>query len=307
MADDYLALADVQTINDGALSGIQVSSLFDDTPALRALAAVTATNGDTHKYLDYTQAPVVGFRAVNDGREHDSSIDTLRTVTCKLVDSSFTLDQALTNIWRRGEQDLLDREAVRALRAGMFIVEKQIFCGTVSGDANGFAGLADKHTALSQAYTLGAGGSGADTSSVYFVRSNPDEVAVVSGFGGSISIGEAVVNRCAGQTGWFTAWVVPILAWYGVQTGSIATSSVRLANIDSGAKLTDDLMYQSLQEFPAGRQPNLIFMSRRSLEYLREDRTTYNPIGTPAPRPESFEGIPIIVTDGILDTETAIT
>jgi hypothetical protein len=307
MADDYLALADMVNINNKALSDIQVSSLFDDAPALRVLAAVEATNGHLHTYLDLTQNPVVGSRAVNDGREHDSSIDTVRTVTCTIVDASFTVDQALAKIWRKGVQDLLDREAMRHLRAAMFYIEKQFFNGTTDGDASGFAGLCEKHAALSADYTVARGGTTALTS-VYFVRSSPDEVAVVAGNGATIDIGDAVVNRIAGSsTGWLTAYVVPIVAYMGCQTGAIATSSVRIANIDAGSNtVDDDLLYSALKEFPSGRQPNYCFMNRRSLEQLRASRTATNATGVPAPRPTEIEGIPIVVTDAILSTETVV-
>lgn len=307
MADDFFTLAEIQAINDAALSDIQVSALFDDAPVLQRLAAVTASNGDTHKYLEYTGAPAVGARAANAGRDHDRSEDTVRTVTCKILDASFTIDQALTKIWRGGAQALLDREAMRHLRAGMFWVEKQLFNGATDGDASGFAGFADLMADLSNANIVGAGGSTALTS-VYLLRTNPDEVAVCAGYDGVIEVGEATIQRVLdGDSKPFPAYMVPITAWYALQAGSYLTSAVRIANIDAGSNtVTDDLIYQGLELFPAGRQPNLIVMNRRSLEQLRNSRTATNGLGTPAPRPIDVEGIPIVVTDGIISTETAV-
>jgi len=309
MADDYLALADMVNINNRSLSDIQVSSLFDDSPVLQVLAAVTASNGHLHTYLDYTAAPVVGFRSVNDGREHDSSVDTVRTVTCVIADASFTIDKALAMLWQRGGPEaLIQREAERHLRQMFFYLETQFFNGTTDGDATGFAGLCEKHSDDADAYTVDAGGTTA-LSSVYFLRANPDEVAIVAGNGATIEIGETIVQRIDGSTtGWLPAYHTPITAWYGCQTGSIATSSVRLANLDAGSNtLTDDLLYSALAVFPAARQPNLCVMGRRSLQQLRDSRTATNATGTPAPRPTDIEGIPIIVTDAIGIAETLVT
>lgn len=188
----------------------------------------------------------------------------------------------------------------------MFYIEKQFFNGTTDGDASGFAGLCEKHGDLSDAFTIGAGGTTALTS-VYLLRSMPDEIAVVAGMSGTIEIGEVQINRVAGATGFFPAWHVPITAWNGAQTGAGATSSVRIANVDAGSNtVTDDLLYSGLEQFPAGRQPNMIVMNRRSLEQLRDSRTATNVTGTPAPRPADLEGIKIIVTDAILSSETAV-
>lgn len=307
MPDDYLALADLQNINNANLADVDVSSLYDDAPALQRLAAVTASYGDRHYWLDYTGAPVTGFRSVNDGREHDSSIDTVRNIDLKIQDASFTVDVALARTWKGGAEDLIRREAVRHLRAAMFDVETQLFNGTTDGDAAGFLGLCNKHSALGVDYTIGAGGTTA-LSSVYLVRSNPDETAIVAGMGGMISIDDTVLQRIDGSsTGHLGAYFTNICAWFGLQTGSLLTSSVRIANIDAGSNtVTDDLIYSGLKVFPAGRQPNLIFMNRRSLEQLRSSRTATNATGTPAPRPTEVEGIPIVVTDGILSAETVV-
>jgi hypothetical protein len=67
--------------------------------------------------------------------------------------------------------------------------------------------------------------------------------------------------------------------------------------------------------FPAGFVPDAIFMSRRSRTQLRTSRSalvSLNSTGKQgdigggavyAPTPTDFEGIPIIATDSILNTE----
>jgi hypothetical protein len=69
------------------------------------------------------------------------------------------------------------------------------------------------------------------------------------------------------------------------------------------------MIYQALSAFPAILKPSAIFMTGRSMRQLRQSRTTYNPLGTPAPIPSFVEGyaganIPIHRTEAISNTET---
>lgn len=308
MANDYLGLSDLQTIGDANLSGAQVSSILDDAPVLQRVAAVVASNGDRHKYLDYTAKPTVGYRAVNDGREHQSSVDTAVTIDLKILDASFTVDLALAQTYPQGVEALLQREALRHLRAAMFVCEQSFLNGTAT-HASGFNGLYDKHNALeaTNGTCISAGGSTALTS-VYVIRSNPEEIAIITGMNGNIEMGEATIQRAVGNTGFYPAYHVPVTAWYGLQKGG-TYSSVRIANIgtDTGKGMTDLLAYTAFKAFKAGGQPNFIIMNRRSLEQLRAGRTGTNPTGAPAPRPTEIEGIPIIVTDAIGNAESAET
>lgn len=306
MADDYMALADLTTINDANNSDIDVTDLLQDAPFLARVAAVTASNGTVHKYVKTTQAPVVGFRSVNDGREHDSTIRTQVTDTLEILDASFTVDVAIARSYRGGPEALLRMEAMEHMRAAFYKLEVQLLGGTAEGDAAGFDGLADDLGSLGTT-VLNAGGTTA-LSSIYLVRSGPSEVAVVLGNDGNIIVEESTIQRISGATtGWLNAYVTPIQAYYGMQIAS-TYSAVRIANIDAGSNtVTDDMIYEGLEVFPASRQPNYIVMNRRSLEQLRNSRTATNATGTPAPRPTEVEGIPIIVTDAIGIAETAVT
>lgn len=308
MANDYITLSDLAVFNKLDLADIDVSDLLQDAPLVAAINAVPATNGNLHYYYKTTGAPVVGFRAENDGREHDSTVRTGVTVTCKIMDASFTVDVAHANAYIRGPEALIQMELMEHLKAAYFKLEQQLLGGTVEGDANGFAGLADTLNTLNvNGMTLSAGGSTAVTS-VYFIRSGDPDVSLVAGNGASIDVGESVIQRVSGATtGFYPAYHTPVTAWYGLQVGGVY-SCQRIANIDAGSNtVTDDLLYDGLAEWPSGRQPTHCIMNRRSLEQLRNSRTATNATGTPAPRPTEIEGIPIIVTDAIGNAETVVT
>lgn len=308
MAYDPMALADLAVFNKRDLADIDVRDLLDRAPLVQVLNAVPATNGNLHYYFKTTGAPVVGFRAANDGREEDSVVRTGVTVTLGILDASFSVDKAVADAYIRGPEALIQMEAMEHLRAAFFALEDQIINGTVGGDSGGFAGLANStdHDNDNSTMVYNAQGTTACTS-VWLIRSGMADVSVVAGNAGSIDFGETVIERLDGATGTYPAYYTPVSAWYGLQLGSIY-SAARIGNIDAGSNtLTDDMLYEALALFPAGGDPTHIVMNRRSLKQLRDSRTATNATGSPAGRPTELEGIPIIVTDAIGSAETALT
>lgn len=305
MADDMTSLADLVLINDKNLADLNISDLFDDAPLLRVLFAEKSSNGTDHKYLKETQAPVVGFRAANDGRDADSSVDGLVTINLKILDATFKFDKAVADAYHKGPEALIAREGMRHLKAAFFAAEQQVINGA-GADSAGFVGLHDAATldALADPMVINAGGTTASTaSSVYLIRTGIDDLTVVST--GEIVIDETTVQEIAGSSsGFLPGYYTPIVTYLGLAIGS-AVSVARIANCteDSGKGLTDDLIYEALEAFPAGRQPNLIAMGRRSLKQLRDSRTATNATGAPAPRPTEVDGIRIVTTDGITKVE----
>ena len=317
MADSFSTLADLAKVNDANLADIDVTDILDDAPFLKALAADESSNGETHKYLKETGAPVVGFRAANDGRENSKSADTLVTVTPKILDASFTVDKAVADIYRRGPNAWLGREGVRHWRAAISLAEKQLLYGT-GQEAGGFTGLADASTidAVADTMVVDAGGTTAATaSSVFAVRTNAngtDVTLIGAGEGGNspsiaLKMGETIVQRVAGATGTYPAYYTPAMAWLALQIGS-AYSVGRIANLtaDAGKGLTDDLIADMLSQFPATRKPNYLVCSRRSLKQLQQSRTATNATGAPAPFPTESHNVPLVVTDSVKDTEAIL-
>lgn len=308
MANVYLTLADLVKINDKNLAELNVTDILDDAPLLKVLAA-DVSPFTTHEYVKQTGAPTVGFRAANDGRENKASTDTLVTVTLKILDASFAVDKALADNYMKGSEVYLAREANRHLRAAYFAAEKQFLSGTVGGDAAGFSGLADQILFANAMFTNAAGTTAATASSVYLIRSGTDhnDAQLISGMGGTLDIGESVVARLTGATGFYPGYFTPISSYLGMQIGG-AYSVGRIGNItaDVGKTLTDSLIAQNIALFPAARPPTVIAMNRRSLRQLQQSRTATNATGAPAPFPSESFGIPIVVTDAITSTEALL-
>lgn len=88
-------------------------------------------------------------------------------------------------------------------------------------------------------------------------------------------------------------------------------TTARLVNESASHPLTDAMLAQLVSEFPAGREPNLIVMNRHTRSRLRQSRTSQLTFlkkqgsnTNLADLPADHDGIPIVVTDMLLENET---
>lgn len=311
MANDLHAIADF--LADGfGLSGTEISNILDAAPLVARLPFVPSSDGTSHKYIQHVGNPVAGFRAANAGRDTDSSVDGLVTVSLGILDWSFIVDKAVADAWRQGGAEAyIAREARRAIRGALQKLEDQIINNTTG--SNAFTGLAGSTllNGLADAMVIDAGGTTASTgSSVWLMRVGEDVgvAGVYKGDGVPMEMGTTVIqNYTTTVPAEMPVYYTPGCSWFGLQQGG-AYSVSRIANLteDTGKGLTDDLLAEAYSEHPADQKPNLIVMNRRSLKQLRQSRTATNATGAPAPFPTEWEGIEIVVTDQIPSTETLL-
>lgn len=308
MPDSYLTSANVVTFNKVDMD-LTLSDVLDDAPLLRVLAARTCRS-NTFVYTKKTANPAVGFRDINDGVENAKGTYSQVTNTLKFLDASFAVDEAAALVDERGVDHIMGIEAISHMAQAMAEIEEQIFYGT-GNQAAGFSGLANQTNldGLSDAQVVNAGGTTASTgSSCWLIRTGEEDLQMLWGQQGVITISERMrVERAGSSAGRFWALAHAIHGWAGLKIGT-TYSAVRIANLtaDSGKGLTDSLISQALEKFPANRGPNYIVMNRRSMGQLQRSRTATNPTGAPAPFPTEAFGVPVIVTDRILSTETLL-
>lgn len=312
MSYDPLVMADL--VADALdLSSAEVTDLVQATPFLNLLPLEKSSNGETHKYSKETGAPVVGFRAANVGRDLDSSIDTIVTVTLKILDFSWDVDKAVADIWRKGgAQALIAREGMRHIKAALVAFEKQVFYGTTAqGDASGFTGMIQATTVDTKTDTMcyDAAGTTADTAtSVWAVRIGPSDLMGVVNGDGEIALGDTtVIQKTSSGSLVYPAYYTPGCTWLGMQVGSIYSMG-RIVNIteDSSHTLTDDMIAQLLAKFPVGKEPTHLIMNRRSRRQLQDSRTATNSTGAPAPFPTEAFGVSIVTVESIVNTEALV-
>lgn len=321
MAHDLLTMADI--IGDALdLADKEVSDVLKAAPVIDQLGMEESSNGTTHKYTKETGAPVVGFRAVNAGRDLDHSVDVEVTASLEYLDFSWGVDVARADASPKDREFVIAKEGARHVSAAITKFERQVLNGVFGasdsvnplGDASGFDGFRDAGTidAVADDLVVDAGGTTVDTaSSVYAVSMGTNSVVgVYRGDGPAISLGDTTIQERVVNPGTdnktFPMYYTPGGLWLGLQVGS-AYDLGRIANLteDAGKGLTDDLLFSLLALIPVEKRAGLRFvMSRRSQEQLRKSRTATNQTGAPAPLPrESAGGIPIVVSDNVSDTE----
>lgn len=232
-----------------------------------------------------------------------------KVVSTFILHPRWECDKAIADRHPKGSAYFIAQEAIGTLEGEMQALSKQFYYGADSGLANlsGFPGLLDAYDATNM--VIDAGGTTDNVaSSVWLVKWGDRDVQWVWGQDGALDMSPVRVESIldpADSTKRFDGYVQTMNAYPGLQVGS-TRSIVRIKKLttDSGKGLTDTLLANALALFATGVVPDVILMSRRSLNQLRNSRTATNPTGAPAPFPTEAFGIPILPTDGILNTET---
>ena len=312
----------IQNAADGA------AGLIDETiethPELNVLPARTIA-GINYKTLVRTTLPTVAFRDAAEGTAATRGTYVNRLVETFIISPNWVVDKAIADRHEDGAAALIAIEAQGMLEATMQHLCEVFYYGRVdtnihatAGDAKGFNGL---HSQLgfvaADNILVDAAGSTANTgSSVWMVKGGPQGVQWVWGNNGSLSVSPVREERVtdAGGTNQYTAYFQELLAYPGLQVASTqCVGRIGEATEDANDGVTDQRLADLWSQFPTASKPDHIFMNRRSQRQLRDSRTWSNTNGTykgtviekgqPVPFVYYWEGIPIHITDAILNTE----
>jgi len=273
--------------------------------AIAGVGAARSIKGTSYKTLVRTGLPTVGFRNANEGAVQGKSAFENRRVECFIMNPRWNADKAVADAHEDGPESYIALEGAGMVEAAMQALGTQFYYGATSpGDAKGHPGLINAYDSTNM--VVDAGGTTASTgSSLWAVKFGPKDVQWVYGANGSLKLSDVELRDVLdGSSNAYTAYVQELLAWVGVQVGSIySVGRIKKLTEDSGKGLTDARIYDLLAKFPTGKRPDVLFCTRRSLAQLRASRTATNPTGSPAPTPTEVDGIPIVPTDAILNTE----
>jgi len=212
---------------------------------------------------------------------------------------------------RKGRDFALALALSGAVKGAFELMGKAVYYGARSfgGGVDAFPGLIDLYDSTTK--FVDAGGTTASTgSSVWFIKFGDQEdglVSMIFGNGRGLSardwlLQQLVIDSATGTVA--DGWTNSLNAAVGVQLADV-DAAVRIGKLteDSGKGLTDTLGYKALEKFPVGMKPDVALMTRRSQRQLRDSRTG---TGGGAPNialPTDIAGIPIVLTDSILNTE----
>ena len=304
-------LLDISRLNstDAVVGLIEENGTY--APDVMALPARTI-RGTSYKIGVRKTLPGVSFRAANGGTVYTKSEFENRLVECFILSGNIRADVAVASAYEDGIEAWKAIEASGVMRQALIELGSQLYYGTANDD-KGFPGLEAIHTAysatLSEPLTVDAGGSTADTgSSVYGLKFGPQDVSLIFGQGNAFDLGEwfqqMVNDGTSGQD--YLAHVASLNAWVGLQVGSVfSVGRLRDATEDADDGVTDAKLAHLLSKYPVGHRPDAWFMNRRSAYQLQSSRSTAlaNVGQVVAPAPTESNGIPIIITDSITNTE----
>lgn len=290
-----------------ALVGI-ITEVIQKIPELNFFAASPVKRNDYYT-LCVTGDPSVAFRATTEERTWQTATLGTKRIQCKYLDASWMLQCAIAEQADWGKETAIAIQQQAHFRAALKKIAVQTWYGT-DADSKGFNGLKGIISAVDNAQTdngtmvVDAGGAnGSNGSSVFAVRTGLDSIQYAWGSEGLLTEGDIQkqIVGTATKGAWY--YVQELGGWVGLQVTS-RNAAAMITKLTPSKGLTDDLLYELLGKFPAGEGPDAIFLSRRSLEQLRKSRTATNATGAPAPIPTEIEGVPLIATDAISNTET---
>lgn len=315
-----------------------VEDVVTFAPELGALA-VRPINGVSFKTTLRTAYPTAAFRTVGNGVSANKSAYEQKLSECFFIDSQLQIPEEMPDAEDRTVGDVLVDESIGAVRGVGVTLGAQLYYGTAS-DANGFQGL-QTFVGSSSTLTTSAGGTGATTTSVYLLYLDLKGCHFVAGrtagarAAGNVALpaGEPEVVAppfrmpewtrqqvqigTAGKVAF--AYVSNFSGWIGLAYGS-NYSAFRCRNVVGGSTVssfTDVVAAKLLSKVPmhirnSGRLK--WFMNRGAAFGLQASRTVTAPAlqtgGVSgalmaAPIPTECQGIPIQITDSLVDTETA--
>jgi hypothetical protein len=282
-----------------------IEEVLTSAPEVQTFPYRTIT-GTSYPTVTRVSLPTVGFRLANAGTTATKSEFVRKLVETYILSGRVEVDKAVGMAYEQGMSAYEMIEAVGTMKATMIELGSQIWYGIANG-SNGFPGIkaALPYTAgIADGSVINAEGSTATTaSSVYAVVFGNQEVTLVGGNGSVPDLGEFRDETILdGDSKPLPGRVADLVGWVGLQIGSV-NSVRRIANVtaDSGKGLTTDLLDEMNNSFPVGHQPDAYYMSRRSRLQLKIDLAT--PERPSVSMPTEYDGIPIIATDSILNTD----
>lgn len=282
-----------------------VSEVIHATPELEVFPFVPRDE----QYFEVTVRtgnPTAEFRHANEGIASSKATFENKSYAMQLLDSRIIIDKKGIAMRSAAESArLMDQHMMGAAQAASQALVNQMWYGSKM-DGKGFPGL---YEIYDPSYDVNAGGSSA-TSSVWLVEFGSEGPTVYSGNGEGLGLGEwreQLVNDANGKS--LEALYNTLGGYFGLALFS-KLKAIRIKNIDAGSnKLTDTLLYSAIQKAEEiGMRPNACFMTPRSRHQLRAQRTTYNPVGTPAPLPTVVPDtdVPIYSTINLSNAEEVL-
>lgn len=276
-----------------------IEEVISKVPEL-ALLPARGIPGRSYKTLARTSLPTTSFRNPNEGSDESKSGYEEREVQTFALNPSWKCDKMVADIHPDGPEAYIATEGAGMTRAAAMAICRQMYYGR-DNDAKGFQGLinfVDSGMVVDATGTTVNGGS-----SVWAVKFGLQDVSLCFGANGDLSLEDVRIESAFDASGKrFTAYVQELSSWVGLSVLSKwSVGCIKNLTTQDSKKLTDSHLSQLLELFP--EDPDCFLMTRRSRGQLQRSRTATNATGAEAPRPTEYEGIPIVVSESLVNTE----
>lgn len=303
-----LTLLDIAKLNGSDQVVGLIEEVITSAPEMQVIPARTI-RGTSFRTVKRTGLPTTGFTSANEGIAASKSAFDTDLVQCYIFRGRVEVDKAVADAHEDGAANVQAIEASGTMMSALIEIGSQIYYGT-SNEAKGFPGL---QALVNSSIVVDAGGTTESTaSSVYGVKFGDQFCQLVMGNGVGFEMSDWRVESVtdSGGTNKFPGYVSDLSAWIGLQVANpYSIGRLKDATADSDKGVTDAKLGELLSKFPVGIKPDVWFMNRRSAYQLQASRsaTTYRKGAAGAiwaPQPTESNGIPIVVTDSITNTET---
>lgn len=309
-------LAEILQHQGGANAQLErriIEGVMYTAPLFSKLPARTI-NGTQYKQRVRTSLPLIGPTPYNTAPGSLNLNFEIKNAECYPYQAFFAVDKKLEH----GHKEMFGDYAAQVMRSGTRGIMASLEFAAIYGKAFGMFGMHGLVDTIGDYMTISATGNHEERihggSSVWALCLTPDDgPTVIWGNGKSVNFGQrresdVPMAKANGEMG-----SMPVYRWdvdFHVGMSQMADdTSARLVNESAKNPLTDAKLADLIENFPAGRTPDVLVMNRKTLSRLRQTRSqavthVVKKGTTLADTPTEFDGIPIIVTDMLLDDET---
>ncbi len=269
-------------------------------PELDIIEARTIS-GFQFDVLKRSELPTVAFRKANEGTDAVNSKYSNEEVKTFIVNAQIKCDKVIADRAEDGRAGYITDEQAGVLESTNRLLCSKFYYG--DGKNDDFVGL---QNFVDASMIVNAEGTGNALSSVYAVKTGTQDVKFIFGDKGSFNFTDVKEETITGSNDkdmpGYTCWLELYPGLQLINKHSVACIN-HLNATDKG--LNDDMLAELINKFPAGYTPDAIFMTRRSRMQLQKSRQAVNATGAPVPTPTEYEGIKIVITDSLVNTESA--
>ena len=303
-----------------------VDEVIASAPLWQAMPA-KVIKGTQYSYMVRTGIPTIGARPLNAGASMLKSKYETRNAEAFAYDGVVSIDAMVAKAHPEGKDALMADEMRETLRGALVGFEQGLIYGKAK-DEYGMYGLvnliADYMTISADPAANTEGSRKEGGASVWMLNLDEAYQHIVYGNDKTLGFTPEVTGEMVRPTGrkdkdgndemgLMRAHSRHCEAWMGYAMKS-AFGAARLINESATHPLTDALLAKLLRCFPTGHKPTHLVMNQSTLARWEESRTkalTFVKGGknangaTLADEPDGFRGLKLIVTDNLLEDETA--